>query len=187
MKNVLFFSDRCRHSAEFMKAIQNAPFRKEICYINVDTKRDDNLLSILEVDRVPTLFVNGRMMVGDQVFHWLEDALGATQPPSRPAAPAFAPRAPPTREHLPPPPPQDDDADVFDPQPMNGDGGGSSYYDFTQGADDAPPRMPAPVHSRKNDKLDDGNMAQMLRKLEEDRRSGVPLSLEEQKAMMSRG
>jgi len=168
----------------------------------VENARFNDLLEVLEVSQVPTLFVNGRMMVGDQAFDWLEDILHELSAGGAHGQPAYgqtAPRAPPvmknytTSSQAPPRAPTTFPAasggeSEFDVQPLNGDGGGG-YSDFVMPGDEhvgaAQPRLPAPVHSKKNDKIDDGNMAQMLRQLEEERRSGVPLSLDEQRAQMT--
>jgi len=195
MKNVLFFSDRCEHSQALKQALSGAPFRKDVYYIDVENNRFGDLLDVLEVTQVPTLFVNGRMMVGDQAFDWLEDILHELSAGNhgQPAYGQTAPRAPPVMESYTPRQPAAPsmvtaDEPDFDVQPLNGDASGG-YSDFVPPGDDhaggAQTRLPAPVHSRKNDKLDDGNMAQMLRQLEEERRSGIPLSLDEQRAQMT--
>jgi glutaredoxin len=204
MKNVLFFSDRCEYSAALKKAMSRAPFKKDIYYIDVHNERHNDLIDVLDVTQVPTLFINGRMMVGDDAFDWLEGVFEEIsgqqygqpqygqpqygqpqygQPPYGQAAQ----RAPPIREtYIPASTPHAHQAE-FDIQPLNGDTSGG-YSDFVLPSEDDRPsqgHLPPPVHARKNDKLDDGNMAQMLRQLEEDRRSGIPPSMDEQRALMT--
>jgi hypothetical protein len=78
MKNVIFFS-RFRkdvNSPKLMALLKSTPFAKDFYNFCVDAnpvtkKRNDDLLFILEVTEVPTMFVNGQKYVGEEAFQWL--------------------------------------------------------------------------------------------------------------------
>jgi hypothetical protein len=190
MKDVLFFSEKCKHSRDLLNSLRDAPFKGQFCYVNVDTKRDDDLLKILEVQYVPTMFVGGRMLIGEQVFSWFDAAFDEFASRSREPPARRVVHQEPARSQF-----VNDEVDtgrsddVFNPQPVNGSDVGAAFSDFAPSS--AAPsredysRLPDPVHVRRSDKLDDGNMTQMLRQLEEERSSGVPLSLQEQKSRMN--
>lgn len=190
MKDVLFFSEKCKHSRDLLNSIRDAPFKDKFCYVNVDKKRDDDLLKILEVQYVPTMFVGGRMLIGEQVFSWFDAAFDEFASRSREPPPVrrLAHQEPARGNFVNDEVDTGRSDDVFNPQPVNGSDVGAAFSDFAASSSSSREeftRLPDPVHVRRSDKLDDGNMTQMLRQLEEERSSGVPLSLQEQKSRMN--
>ena len=182
MKDVVFFSNKCVNCKEFLNTFLQMPFKDSFCYISVDKRKDDDLMKILEVEYVPTIFVGGKMMVGSQAFLWLENQL-------TPSAPSVAPTEPlrtasnliPTQRPGPPLPVTD--VEEFTVQPIGGDFSGYAPIGDTHMDNSAPlARLPAPEHVRKGEKIDEKSMAEMLNQLNEDRKHGVPLSMSEQKA-----
>lgn len=80
MLNVVFFSryKRDAYSPRLLAYMNSMPFRKEFKYYCIDPdpttrKRNDELLELLEVTEVPTLYVGGNKFVGEEAFLWLQE------------------------------------------------------------------------------------------------------------------
>lgn len=80
MLNIVFFSrfKRDAYSPRLLAFMNNMPFRKEFKYCCVDPdpitkKRNEELLELLEVTEVPTLYVAGNKFVGEEAFAWLHE------------------------------------------------------------------------------------------------------------------
>ena len=80
MKNVVFFSryKKDTYSPRLLAFMKNMPFRREFAYYCIDPhpvtrKRNDELLELLDVTEVPTLYVNGQKFVGEEAFSWLRE------------------------------------------------------------------------------------------------------------------
>ncbi len=80
MLNIVFFSryKRDAYSPRLLAYMNSMPFRKEFKYYCIDPdpttrKRNDELLELLEVTEVPTLYVSGNKFVGEEAFLWLQE------------------------------------------------------------------------------------------------------------------
>ncbi len=80
MLNIVFYSryKRDAYSPRLLAFMNSMPFRKEFKYCCVDPdpvtkKRNDQLLELLEVTEVPTLYVAGNKFVGEEAFSWLHE------------------------------------------------------------------------------------------------------------------
>lgn len=78
MKNVVFYSryKKDKNSPELLKKMKVMPFAAHFFYFCIDPdpitkKRNDDLLTILEVTDVPTMYVDGEKFVGEDAFEWL--------------------------------------------------------------------------------------------------------------------
>ena len=78
MKNVVFYS-KCpkdKLSEKLLSIMTRMPFAREFLYCQVDKDRkyelNKDLFYIMEVDKVPTMFVDGKKLDGEQAFAWLE-------------------------------------------------------------------------------------------------------------------
>lgn len=82
MKNVIFFSKSSKdvHSPELIKLIKESPFVNHFHFYCTDPdpqtrKRNTDLLEILEIEKVPTMYVNGQKYVGlEESLDWLQNA-----------------------------------------------------------------------------------------------------------------
>ena len=79
MKNSVFFSraKKDAHSPRLLALLRNTPLKHEFCYYCVDPdpttkKRNDDLLSLLDITKVPTMYVNGEKYVGEDAFLWVQ-------------------------------------------------------------------------------------------------------------------
>jgi hypothetical protein len=86
MKNAVFFSRAKKdvHSPRLLALLGNTPLRHEFCYYCVDPnpvtkKRNEDLLSLLDVTKVPTMYVNGEKYVGEEAFVWLQGKMRQLQ------------------------------------------------------------------------------------------------------------
>jgi hypothetical protein len=178
MKDVVFFSNKCANCKEFLNTFLEMPFKDSFCYISVDKRKDDDLIKILEIEFVPTIFVRGNMMVGSQAFLWLEKQLLPAQEHRR--EPQEPIRPPVLQRPRQPPAPV---VEEFTVQPLGGDFSGyASIADEPMDGGASLARLPAPEHVRKGEKIDEKSMAEMLTQLNEERKHGIPLSISEQKA-----
>jgi hypothetical protein len=107
MKNIVFYSKYKKdvNSPKLLAFINATPFAKEFCFVCIDPdpvtkKRNDDLLFLLEVSEVPTLFVNGEKYVGEDAFEWVEHQylalrnMGRNQAPPQTIEPRTSQRAP---------------------------------------------------------------------------------------------
>lgn len=86
MKNVVFYSKykQDTNSPQLLAMMKNTPFAREFVYFCIDPdpvtkKRNKDLLTILEVTEVPTMYVDGQMYVGDDAIRWLQIQLQQLQ------------------------------------------------------------------------------------------------------------
>jgi len=86
MKNVVFFSryKKDTYSPKLLAFMKRMPFRREFAYYCIDPhpvtrKRNDELLELLEVTEVPTLYVDGTKFVGQEAFEWLREQAALLQ------------------------------------------------------------------------------------------------------------
>ena len=199
MRDVVFFSNKCANCKEFLNTFLQMPFKDSFCYISVDKRKDDDLIKILEVEFVPTIFVSGNMLVGSQAFLWLDKQIApaAQQVPQEshhqmlpqhqvPQHQVPQHQTPQHQLHQAPQHRAREPAgaviEEFSVQPLGGDFSG--YASITDAHMEAGPmtRLPAPEHVRKGEKIDEKSMSEMLTQLNEQRKQSVPLSLSEQKA-----
>ncbi len=82
MKNVVFYSKTKKdtNSPKLIKLIDMLPFKNEFFYYCVDPdpktkERNKELLYILDVEKVPTLFIQGEKLVGEDAFKWVQGYL----------------------------------------------------------------------------------------------------------------
>lgn len=80
MLDVVFYSKRCAHSMKLIDTIRKMPFRDAFAYVSVDPdpatgKRNEELFKILQVDRVPTVYVDSKKYPGDEAFQWLNSQI----------------------------------------------------------------------------------------------------------------
>ncbi len=80
MLNIIFFSryKRDAYSPRLVAYLNSMPFCKEFKYYCIDPdpvtrKRNDELLELLDVTEVPTLYVQGNKFVGEEAFGWLHE------------------------------------------------------------------------------------------------------------------
>ena len=80
MLNIVFFSryKRDAYSPRLLAYMNSMPFRKEFKYYCIDPdpttrKRNEELLELLEITEVPTLYVSGNKFVGNDAFLWLQE------------------------------------------------------------------------------------------------------------------
>lgn len=83
MKNVVFYSKYKKdvNSPKLLSLIEQTPFKKDFIYCCIDPdpetkKRNEDLLFILDIKMVPTMYVNGEKYEGDQAMQWLQMAVG---------------------------------------------------------------------------------------------------------------
>ena len=81
MKNVIFYS-KCpkdKTSDILLKKIQTMPFARDFVYCQVDKDekylRNKDLFYIMEVDKVPVMFVNDQKMYADDAIAWLDGVI----------------------------------------------------------------------------------------------------------------
>lgn len=84
MKNIVFYSKQCQHSKKMIHVLSQMPFSKEFEYYSVDPdpasqKPNKELLYFLEVEKVPTVYVNGNKFVGSNAFLWLKSEIDKIQ------------------------------------------------------------------------------------------------------------
>lgn len=154
MRNVILYSKHCPHSQKFLQLMQNTDFAREFSYVSIDPdpqtrKKNEELLFILEITKVPTVYVNGSKYDGTKAFEWLNAVLNRQSPqqPTQAYAPQVQPngamKMPPpqqTRAHAPPQQPQSSlpagpgGDGGFNPQAMTSPGGpdNEDYGDLQQ-------------------------------------------------------
>lgn len=79
MKNTVFYSRSKKdvNSPRFLKIMEKMPFHGEFIYYCVDPdpvtkKRNEDLLTVLGITDVPTMYVDGQKFVGKDAFSWLQ-------------------------------------------------------------------------------------------------------------------
>ncbi len=90
VKDCVFYSRHCQHSQRLIELLKDAPFAKQFAYISVDAdpqtkKRNTAIIHVLEVDKVPTMYIGGRKLVGKDAFLWVQSAYEqSVNPPRQP-------------------------------------------------------------------------------------------------------
>lgn len=94
MKNVVFYSNSRKdlNSPKVVQFIKNMPFGKDFLYFCVDPdqnnkNKNDQLFGLLEITSIPTVYVQGKKIEGENIFQWLqmqyEQLQGGQRPPQQ--------------------------------------------------------------------------------------------------------
>lgn len=119
MKDIIFYHEKDVPSQKFMRVFQNSGLENYVSMVLFHVDHPSNLsattlelLDLLEVDRVPTLYHNGQRFSGAEAFEWVEfqvshltgsgPSQGVTRPPmsQAPMTPGSMPPMPPM-PHMP--------------------------------------------------------------------------------------
>lgn len=103
MKNVVFYSklETDPHSSVLLSILEKMPFAGQLCYYCVNPKKiNKDLLTILEINDLPTMYIDGVKLVGNEAFEWLREQvqkMGGERERQRPPQTVTREQPPPAR------------------------------------------------------------------------------------------
>src|SRR5947209_19043293 len=82
MRNCVFFSKHRKdvYSPKLLELMRNLPNAREFAYVCIDAdpvtrKRNEQLIEILEITEVPTIYIRGNKLQGLEAFEWITNEL----------------------------------------------------------------------------------------------------------------
>ena len=166
VRNCVIYSERCPHSMRFFDLMQNADFARSFVYSNIDPdpvtkrKKNEDLICLLRIVKVPTIYVNDQKFEGTECFQWFNAMQRSRQEQQMPQQQIPPQMHPGMRPQMPPPP---NGSMRVQPQQTRNTGHQSSIG-MTQTTSDFAPDFSPAMSSGGPDVDDHGDLEQFFQK-----------------------